>query len=79
MLSALAWANRLQERKLWVAAGLNEPLAFASYAAAIEGGSACGPFAGDAGVGMQGGAQDHLAIVCAEAGSVHAHTTHWAT
>ncbi len=70
LLSALAWANRLQEREDWVAAGLNEPLAFASYAAAIEGGNAWGPFAGDAGVGTQGGAQDHLAIVCAEAGSV---------
>jgi len=69
LLAALVWANRLQEREIWVAAGLDEPLAFASYAAAIEGGSAWGPFAGDAGVGTQGGAQDHLAIVCAEAGS----------
>lgn len=70
LLAALAWANRLQERDAWRAAGLAEPLAFASYAAAIEGGTAWGPFAGDAGVGTQGGAQDHIAIVCAEAGSV---------
>ncbi|HVZ47390.1 MAG TPA: hypothetical protein VG916_01290, partial [Gemmatimonadaceae bacterium] len=39
--------------------------AFAGYVAAIETGSAYGPFAGDEGVGVRGGAQDHVAIMCA--------------
>ena len=70
VLWALAWANDLPERSNWRAAGLQEPLAFAAYAAAIEVGYAWGPFAGDAGVGTRGGAQDHLAIVGARAGCV---------
>lgn len=70
LVSALAWANGLHDTERWKGAGLDGPLAFASYAAAIEGGSAWGPFPGDDGVGTQGGAQDHLAIVCAEAGCV---------
>lgn len=41
------------------------PIAFAEYVAAIETGAAFGPFAGDAGVGVRGGAQDHVAIMCA--------------
>lgn len=45
-------------------------LAFAEYVAAIETGAAFGPFAGDAGVGVRGGAQDHVAIVCAREGQV---------
>jgi galactokinase len=46
------------------------PLTFAEYVAAIETGSAYGPFGGDAGVGVRGGAQDHVAICCARAGQV---------
>src|SRR5262249_41452185 len=46
------------------------PLAFAEYAAAIESGSAFGPFPGDAGAGTRGGAQDHVAILCAREGMV---------
>lgn len=46
------------------------PLAFAEYVAAIETGAPHGPFAGDEGVGVRGGAQDHVAIVCARAGMV---------
>ena len=70
LLAALAWANDLRSTPHWHAAGLDEPVAFASYAAAIEGGNAWGSFPGDDGVGTQGGAQDHLAIVCGEAGHV---------
>lgn len=70
LLAALAWANRLHACDAWKDAGLDEALAFAGYAAAIEGGSAWGPFAGDEGVGTQGGAQDHIAIACAREGAV---------
>lgn len=44
------------------------PLAFAEYVAAIETGSSHGPFAADEGVGVRGGAQDHVAIMCARDG-----------
>lgn len=46
------------------------PIAFAEYVAAIETGAAHGPFPGDAGVGVRGGAQDHVAIMCAREGMV---------
>jgi galactokinase len=46
------------------------PLGFAEYVAAIETGAAYGPFVGDAGVGVRGGAQDHVAIMCAREGMV---------
>jgi len=70
LLMALQWANDLSGRSAWRVAGLWRPLAFAEYAAAIEGGTAWGPFAGDDGVGTQGGAQDHVAIVGASPGRV---------
>ena len=43
------------------------PLQFAEYVAAVETGAAYGPFAADEGVGVRGGAQDHVAIMCARA------------
>lgn len=46
------------------------PIRFAEYVAAIETGAPCGPFPGDDGVGVRGGAQDHVAIMCAHAGMV---------
>jgi galactokinase len=46
------------------------PLAFAEYVAAIETGAPHGPFPGDLGVGVRGGAQDHVAILCAREGFV---------
>lgn len=46
------------------------PLAFAEYVAAIETGAPYGPFSGDDGVGVRGGAQDHVAIMCAREGMV---------
>ena len=39
------------------------PIQFAEYVAAIETGAPFGPFAGDDGVGVRGGAQDHVAIL----------------
>lgn len=44
------------------------PLAFAEYVAAIETGAPHGPFPGDEGVGVRGGAQDHVAILCSREG-----------
>ena len=46
------------------------PIRFAEYVAAIETGAAHGPFAADDGVGVRGGAQDHVAIMCARPGMV---------
>lgn len=46
------------------------PIQFAEYVAAIETGAPHGPFPGDDGVGVRGGAQDHVAIMCARAGMI---------
>lgn len=46
------------------------PIHFAEYVAAIETGAPHGPFPGDDGVGVRGGAQDHVAIMCAREGMV---------
>jgi galactokinase len=46
------------------------PIAFAEYVAAIETGAPHGPFPGDDGVGVRGGAQDQVAIMCAREGMV---------
>ena len=46
------------------------PITFAEYVAAIETGAPHGPFPGDDGVGVRGGAQDHVAIMCAREGMV---------
>lgn len=40
----------------------------ACYAAAIESGSSFGAFSDDAGVGTQGGSEDHIGILCSHAG-----------
>ena len=48
---------------------VGDPLARAEYIGAMETGAAYGDFAGDDGVGVRGGAQDHVAIVCAQAES----------
>lgn len=66
-------ANGLWEAPEWAPVAA-DPLAFAQYCAAIESGAAWGPFAGDAGVGTRGGAQDHIAIAASEAGTVGAYT-----
>lgn len=71
MARAIAEVNRLPERRLWKD-HLSSPIAFAEYCGAMEMGGPWGPFAGDAGVGTRGGAQDHVAIVCNEAETVGA-------
>ncbi len=68
MASALFDANAMEEDAAWRAA-IGDPLARAEYVGAMETGAPYGPFPGDAGVGVRGGAQDHVAIVCARAES----------
>ena len=58
-------ANELTNDERWLAA-VPSSMAFAEYVAAIETGEAFGDFPPDGGVGVRGGAQDHVAIVCAE-------------
>ncbi|PYP76068.1 MAG: galactokinase [Gemmatimonadetes bacterium] len=67
--SALADANGMDSRAAWRAAVPDE-LARAEYFGAMETGAPYGPFTGDAGVGARGGAQDHVAILCAREESV---------
>jgi galactokinase len=69
LLMALVDANNLANDERWRTA-VPTPLAFAEYAAAIETGAAYRDFPGDSGVGVRGGAQDHVAIVCSQAGRV---------
>ena len=61
-------ANDLSNDERWRAT-VPTPIAFAEYAAAMETGEAFGDFPKDGGVGVRGGAQDHVAIICAEEGS----------
>ena len=69
MASALFDANSMNDDPAWRAI-LGDPLARAEYVGAMETGAPYGSFPGDAGVGARGGAQDHVAILCARAGSV---------
>lgn len=62
-------ANGLWETPAWRSVA-NDELAFAQYCAAIESGTAWGPFAGDSGVGTRGGAQDHIAICASRRSTV---------
>jgi len=68
---ALAEANQLTERDEW-RAHLGTRLALAEYCGAIETGAAFEPWPGERGVGTRGGAQDHVAILCNDAGMVGA-------
>ena len=66
--TALSDANRLEDDPAWRAAAPSD-VARAEYFGAMETGAPYGDFPGDEGVGVRGGAQDHVAIVCARAGS----------
>ncbi len=54
-----------------------DPLARAEYFGAMETGAPFGDFPGDAGVGVRGGAQDHVAIVCARAAAAGSSAPRW--
>lgn len=66
---ALVDVNELESDERW-AEHVPDVLARATYFAAMETGEAFGPFPGDPGVGVRGGAQDPIAIMCGEEGHV---------
>ena len=66
---ALVDANELHRDERW-RENVRDDLARAAYFAAMETGEPFGPFPGDPGVGVRGGAQDPVAIMCAEQGHV---------
>ncbi len=63
----MAAFNRLERHEAW-GETLASPDALAGYLGAVENGRAFGPFAGDFGVGTQGGSEDHTAILRCRAG-----------
>ncbi len=65
--TALVEANGLPATEHWRQA-IPTTLARAEYFGAMETGAPFGPFAGDLGVGVRGGAQDPVAILCAQDG-----------
>ena len=67
--TALADANDADNDDMW-RREIPDALARAEYFAAIETGAPYREFAGDEGVGVRGGAQDPIAIVCGEAGAM---------
>ncbi len=67
--TALADANDASNDDRWSRA-IPNALARAEYFAAIETGAPYGEFAGEAGVGVRGGAQDPIAIICGQAGTM---------
>ena len=68
--TALVQANRMEDDPAWRAA-VPDLLSRAEYFAAMETGAPYRDFPGDAGVGVRGGAQDPIAIMC---GADHAAT-----
>lgn len=64
---ALAAANDLENDPAYRSA-IRTREDLADFLAAIESGYDFGPFAGDHGVGISGGSQDHTAILCCERG-----------
>ncbi|MEO6528572.1 MAG: galactokinase family protein [Gemmatimonadaceae bacterium] len=67
--TALADANDMERDPRWREL-VPDAIARAEYFAAMETGAPYASLPGDDGVGVRGGAQDHVAIVCAEAESV---------
>lgn len=63
MATALVDANEMEQDARWREA-VPDLLARAEYFAAMETGAPFGPFAGDEGVGVRGGAQDPIAMIC---------------
>ena len=66
---ALVDANHMEQDAGWCAA-MPDRISRAEYFGAMETGAPYRSFPGDEGVGVRGGAQDHVAIMCAEPESV---------
>jgi galactokinase len=64
---ALAAVNELESDEQFQRA-IQSKEDVAGFLAAVESGYAFGPFAGDTGVGILGGSEDHTAILCCEPG-----------
>mgnify|MGYP003344949604 CR=1 FL=1 len=64
LATALVDANGLEQLARWQKV-VPDLAARAEYFGALETGAPFGPFDGDEGVGVAGGAQDHVAILCA--------------
>jgi galactokinase len=64
VLVALARVNRLESTARWRDNGLYARENLAAYAATIENGSTFRGLVGEAGVGTEGGSEDHTAILC---------------
>ena len=69
LATALVDANDLERDETWCAA-VPDLVSRAEYFGAMETGAPYRSFPGDDGVGVRGGAQDHVAIVCAAEESV---------
>jgi galactokinase len=67
MFTAIADANQLHEHHAFAALSA-KPQALAGYLACVENGQSYGAFAGDRGVGVFGGSEDHTAILCCLSG-----------
>jgi galactokinase len=67
LFTAIADANRLHEDPAfaWIS---GRPEELAGYLACVENGESYGAFAGDRGVGVFGGSEDHTAILCCVSG-----------
>ena len=70
MLLALARVNHLETTNRWREHGLDAREDLAAYAATIENGSTFRGLVGEAGVGTEGGSEDHTAILCSRAGQL---------
>ena len=70
VLLALARVNRLDTTSRWREHGLDARENLAAYAATIENGSTFRGLVGEAGVGTEGGSEDHTAILCSRPGQL---------
>ncbi len=67
VLLALVRANGLDSSDSWHAV-IHDRVDLAAYAATIENGASFRSLSGDRGVGTAGGSEDHVAILCSQAG-----------
>ena len=70
VLLALARVNRLDTTSRWREHGLDARENLAAYAATIENGTTFRGLVGEAGVGTEGGSEDHTAILCSRPGQL---------
>jgi galactokinase len=69
VFAAFSAANHLLDRREYQA-NVRSPEDLATYLACMENGQGFGTFGADAGVGTQGGSEDHIAILCCQPGTL---------